>query len=72
MSYGKYLAYQKVLEQNADLTAEEVKEMTMKEIRELTEESCHTEAPSAVSEAPTEPVKSGHSHEYKKHHNGHH
>lgn len=72
MSYGKYLAYQKALQQNTDLTAEEVKDMTMKEIRELTEESCHTEAPPVETEAPTEPVKSGHGHEHKKHQNGHH
>ena len=72
MSYGKYLAYQKALQQNADLTAEEVKDMTMKEIRELTEESCHTEAPPVETVAPTAPVKSGHSHEHGKHKNGHH
>ena len=72
MSYGKYLAYQKALQQDADLTAEEAKNMTMKEIREITEKSCHTDSVSEATEGPAEIWESHHSHERKKHQNGHH
>lgn len=61
MSYGKYLAYQEALQQDATLTAEEIQDMTMKEIREIAEET--TQAQQYGQEHQ--------SHSYK-HQNGHH
>lgn len=61
MSYGKYLAYQEALHQDAELTVEETWDMTMKEIQETAEE-------------PTQPQQyqpKHHNHNYR-HKNGHH
>lgn len=63
MSYGKYLAYQEALEKDAELTAEDVQDMTMKEIHDIGEETCHTEP----SQEETETTHHGH-----KHKKGHH
>lgn len=60
MSYGKYLAYQEALQQDATLTAEEIQDMTMKEIQEVTETFSETQS-----------YVQHHSHSYK-HKNGHH
>lgn len=61
MSYGKYLACQQALQQDADLTVEETQDMTMKEIREVTEETTQ----------PQQHEPKHHNHGYK-HKNGHH
>ncbi len=57
LSYGKYLAYLEAQEENGDLTAEDVRDMTMRQIRELTG-THHGKGHHAVQETeePEEPT----------------
>jgi len=79
LSYGKYCAFLEVQEFDPDITAEEIRGMTMKEIRNLicdlsSDSSCHipdgdgTEEGQGGSNAG-EGAGNGHG---NKHHNGHH
>ena len=72
MSYGKYLAYQQALQQDENLTSEEVQDMTMNEIREITEDTCHTQPLCEETKNPLVSAQQHHGHKGKQHHNGHH
>jgi hypothetical protein len=42
MSYGKYLAYREVIQNDIELTIEDAQKMTMKEIRSMVKPSLQT------------------------------
>lgn len=81
LSYGKYMAYQKVLQQDGDITVEEIRNMTMKEIRALLEKNHKTDhahhEKKGEQHSETEEPASGKSHQHqghngKKNQKGHH